>query len=139
MTFPGKLSALAVAGALGLVGCGGNSNDSAPASEPGSTAAGEPTTTGDSTTAAEAPTGSKVEIAGLAYAPAQLEVSAGATVVWTNLDQAQHTVTSSKGDALGSKVLEKGDTYEVELSDPGTLSYFCKIHPFMKATVVVTP
>ena len=139
MTSPGKLSVLAVAGALGLAGCGGSSNDSTSASELGSTAASAQATTGDSMTEAEAPPGSEVKIAGLAYAPAQLEVSPGTAVVWTNLDKAQHTVTSSKGGSLESKVLEPGDSYEVELSDTGTFSYFCKIHPFMKATVVVTP
>ena len=132
-----KLSAFALMGALGVAGCGGSSYDSTTSSERSAAAGSEVTTNRDSMT--EAATRKTVKIAGLAYAPVQLEVSAGTTLVWTNLDQAQHTVTSSKGGALASKVMEKDDTYEVELSDPGTHPYFCKIHPFMKATVVVTP
>ena len=33
--------------------------------------------------------------------------------------------------------LERGDSKAVTVDKPGTYTYFCKFHPFMKATVEV--
>ena len=81
-----------------------------------------------------------VSIKNFAFDPAVITVKAGTTVTWTNSDQDPHTVTSDgKSGPLNSKPLNQGDTYQHTFTQAGTFSYLCTIHPFMTATVTVTP
>jgi plastocyanin len=81
-----------------------------------------------------------VSIRNFAFDPAVITVKAGTTVTWTNTDQDPHTVTSDgKSGPLNSKPLNQGDTYQYTFTKAGTFSYLCTIHPFMTATVTVTP
>ncbi|MGW2253691.1 MULTISPECIES: cupredoxin domain-containing protein [unclassified Kitasatospora] len=86
-------------------------------------------------------TGNAVTIQNFAFSPARLTVKAGTTVTWTNKDTDPHTVTSKQGSGgpLNSASLTTGATYQFTFTQPGTYAYFCTIHPFMTATVVVTP
>ena len=81
-----------------------------------------------------------VSIKNFAFDPAVITVKVGTTVTWTNSDQDPHTVTSDgKSGPLNSKPLNAGDTYQYTFTQAGTFSYLCTIHPFMTATVTVTP
>ena len=81
-----------------------------------------------------------VSIKNFAFAPASITVKAGTTVTWTNADQDAHTVTSDgKSGPLNSKPLNPGESYQHTFTQAGTYSYLCTIHPFMTATVTVTP
>ena len=75
-----------------------------------------------------------VSIVDFAFEPAALEVSAGATVVWTNDGQAPHTVT---GDFADSGILEPGQTFSHTFAEGGAFRYVCAIHPQMEGTVNV--
>jgi plastocyanin len=79
-----------------------------------------------------------VAIANFAFTPASLTVRVGTTVTWTNRDQEPHDVTDRAG-AFRSPALNTGDTFHFTFVKPGQYSYLCTIHPFMTATVVVTP
>ncbi|MEU6572661.1 plastocyanin/azurin family copper-binding protein [Streptomyces sp. NPDC046805] len=94
-----------------------------------------------SSPAATAPVaGNAVAIQNFAFAPAGLKVKAGTTVTWTNKDTDAHTVTSSgSGGPLHSAPLTTGATYRHTFTKAGTYAYLCTLHPFMTATVVVTP
>ncbi len=70
------------------------------------------------------------------YGPPMLSVPVGSTVTWVNHDEEPHTVTSATG-AFSSPGLVNDDTFMETFTKPGTYEYFCKIHPFMKGTVVV--
>ncbi|MEY9927561.1 plastocyanin [Catenulispora sp. GP43] len=84
--------------------------------------------------------GNAVQIMNFAFSPAALTVKAGTTVTWTNKDSDAHTVTSQgPGGPLGSAALATGQSYSYTFTKPGTYSYLCTIHPFMTATVTVTP
>ena len=84
--------------------------------------------------------GNAVSIMNFAFSPAALTVAAGTTVTWTNKDSDAHTVTSQgAGGPLGSAALATGQSYSYTFTKPGTYSYLCTIHPFMTATVTVTP
>ena len=78
----------------------------------------------------------EVTIKGLAFHPRTLEVSAGATVTWTNADGDTHTVTSANG-AFASPALDSGETFSQTFTTPGTYNYFCALHPHMTAQVIV--
>jgi amicyanin len=80
-----------------------------------------------------------VAIQNFAFSPATITVKAGSTVTWTNQDQDPHTVTSANGGPLASPALNTGQTFRHAFTTPGRFDYLCTIHPFMTATVVVTP
>jgi plastocyanin len=80
-----------------------------------------------------------VRVENFAYAPATVTVKAGTTVTWTNQDQDPHTVTSTNGGPLRSQPLATGQSFRYTFTTPGRFDYLCTIHPFMTATVVVTP
>jgi plastocyanin len=77
-----------------------------------------------------------IEIKGYKYGPPMLSVPAGTTLTWVNHDEEPHTVTSTTG-AFNSAGLVSDDTFVQTFTKPGTYQYFCKVHPYMKGTVVV--
>jgi plastocyanin len=77
-----------------------------------------------------------VTIKNFDYAPMDITVPAGTTVVWKNLDGEPHTVASLDG-AFRSPALDQGDSYKFTFASPGTFKYICSIHPKMKATIIV--
>jgi plastocyanin len=70
------------------------------------------------------------------FQPARLEVRPGTTVVWTNRGQVIHTVTAEDG-SFDSGEIDSGSKGSITFSRPGTYSYHCTPHPFMKGVVVV--
>ncbi|MBM2826467.1 MAG: hypothetical protein HW403_531, partial [Dehalococcoidia bacterium] len=78
-----------------------------------------------------------VIITNFAFQPSKVEVPVGSRVTWLHNDSAPHTTTS---DSLiwDSPVMDKGDTFSFIFTSAGTFNYVCRIHPFMKGTVVVT-
>ncbi|MGC1381662.1 MAG: cupredoxin family copper-binding protein [Candidatus Baltobacteraceae bacterium] len=77
-----------------------------------------------------------VSIANDAFAPATLTIAAGQTVVFTNRDDDAHTVTATDG-SFDSKGLDTNGVWRHTFGAPGTYTYFCELHPFMKGTIVV--
>lgn len=85
------------------------------------------------------PTGpGAVEIVAFAFGPETMAVPAGTTITWTNRDTTAHTVDSVSGDELNSDSIAEGTTFDHTFNTPGTYTYFCAFHPFMKGTVEVT-
>jgi len=85
--------------------------------------------------------GNAVTIKNFAFAPAAITVKVGTKVTWINQDTDAHTVTSQQGSGgpLASAALSTGQSYSYTFTKPGTYAYLCTIHPFMTATVTVTP
>jgi len=79
-----------------------------------------------------------VTIQNFAFSPATVTIKAGTTLTWTNRDQDPHTVSAMSG-AFHSPTLNTGQSYQYTFTTPGRFDYLCTIHPFMTATVVVTP
>ena len=75
-----------------------------------------------------------VEIKGMKFNPAVLEVAAGDTVTFTNADAAPHTATANDG-AFDTGRLAKGQSATVTIAAAGTHGYKCAIHTMMKGTV----
>ena len=71
------------------------------------------------------------------FSPNPITATLGVTVTWTILDGVPHTVMADDG-SWGSGTLGQGATYSHVFTSPGTYTYHCAIHPFMKGTVVVT-
>lgn len=78
----------------------------------------------------------QIEIADFAFAPTPLEVPAGTSVTWTNLDPTAHTVSASDG-SFDSGTLGSDARFETTFERPGTFAYLCQIHPTMRGVVRV--
>lgn len=79
----------------------------------------------------------KIVISDFKFMPADISVKAGTKVTFVNQDQAPHTATSDDTKTFDTNSLHKGDEKTVTLSTPGTYTYFCSFHPFMKGTLKV--
>ena len=81
------------------------------------------------------PSGTAGSNAAPGISPPPLTVAVGTTVTWGNNDSTQHTTTS---DAPGwNQALNPGGTATMKFDTPGTYTYHCTIHSFMKGTIVV--
>jgi plastocyanin len=83
-----------------------------------------------------APAPVAVEISKFAFAPKEITVAPGTTVVWTNQDETPHTV-AAEDQSFTSKALDTGDRYERTFDSEGDVKYFCTVHPFMTGVVHV--
>ncbi|HEU4783313.1 MAG TPA: plastocyanin/azurin family copper-binding protein [Ktedonobacterales bacterium] len=132
-------SGILLAGILLLAGCGtttsGGTNANT-ATAPTSTAAPAGTTSYNSSVA-------QVKISETndkyGFAPATLTVAKGTRVEWSNASDAPHTVTSDSGTTLASNIISpSGGTFDFTFTQPGTYTYHCTVHPYMKGSIVVT-
>ncbi len=71
------------------------------------------------------------------YLPGSLTVAAGTTVTWVNQDVVIHTVTSDVG-LFDSGSMRPGDRFSFTFTTPGTFTYTCIPHTYMRGTVVIT-
>ena len=79
-----------------------------------------------------------VHIKDFSYHPAPLHIAVGDTVKFVNDDQEAHTVTAAD-KSFDSAGLDTGDTWTYTFKKPGKYAYFCSLHPWMKAVVIVDP
>ena len=129
------LAAPIAALAIGLGACGGDEGSGAgDQSEAGSGAGAYDSPSPDETEAA--PGASAVTIADFKFDPETLTVEAGTQVVWANEDSADHTASAEDG-SFDTGTFGKGEEGRAVLDQPGTYSYICDLHPFMKGEVVV--
>ena len=85
---------------------------------------------------APAASGIAVGIKDFKYQPTTLSVPVGTTVTWTNHDEETHTVTSATS-AFTSAGLGHDEAFAQTFKRAGTYTYFCALHPHMRATVLV--
>ena len=71
------------------------------------------------------------------FSPQTITVPVGATVTWTNHDNAAHTVTSADNQFKKSPVLKAGERFSNTFATAGTYSYFCSIHHRMTGKIIV--
>jgi plastocyanin len=83
------------------------------------------------------PAAASVSIRNMAFNPASLSVTAGATVTWTNSDTTIHTVTADDASSNSGNIAI-GATYSKVFNSAGTFSYHDALHPEATGKVVVT-
>ena len=124
---------LSLAGALAA--CAGRAPDGSP---PAGAATGTVNLTSSCPT--DTVTAPHVDISGFAYCPSSLTVAAGVEVTWTNADLAAHTVTYDGAEGqVDSGGMAQGQVWATRFGMPGTYQYFCRFHPGMTGTIVVSP
>src|SRR2546423_362715 len=79
-----------------------------------------------------------VTIQNFAFSPQTITVAPGTTVIWTNKDSVNHTVTSDTGAWPDSGNLATNQTFSHTFAKAGTFPYHCAVHPSMTARVIVS-
>src|ERR1051326_5529791 len=73
----------------------------------------------------------------LVNTPAEVTAKVGDTIEWINKDVLAHTATAKNGDWDVMLPPKKNGT--LVLKKAGTIEYYCRFHPNMKATLTVEP
>ena len=83
-------------------------------------------------------TSQSITIADFKFSPSKIQVKKGTKIIWTNKDKAPHTVTADNVNiGPNSNILNQNDVYSYTFDKTGTFTYYCKIHPSMRASVEV--
>tara|TARA_Y100000385_G_scaffold173449_1_gene179516 strand:- start:45 stop:440 length:396 start_codon:yes stop_codon:yes gene_type:complete len=81
------------------------------------------------------------DIEDICYIPSTIVVEKGKSVTWLNEDSSFHSVTSGfypePSGLFDSGHLDPYESYTLSFNDLGTYDYFCTLHPWMKAQVIV--
>lgn len=81
----------------------------------------------------------RVDVVGFAFCQDRLTVAAGTEVVWANADRSPHTATfDGPEDPFDSGLLSQGQEWSRRFDRLGTYQYYCRLHPGMSGTIVVT-
>jgi plastocyanin len=78
-----------------------------------------------------------ISIQDFSFKPANITIKRGTKVRWINKDSTAHTATANNGRSFDSGRLGPGQRYTHTFKSAGKKSYHCKIHPEMRASVVV--
>src|SRR5258705_4598391 len=79
----------------------------------------------------------QVTMENLVISPAEASAKVGDTIEWINKDIFAHTATARNGD--WDVMMPPNKTVTSLLNKAGTVEYYCRFHPNMKATLVVAP
>jgi len=135
MRFYRVVASLATVTILLLVACGGTSTVPA---QPAPTATAQPSPTPLLTPVAIANVKIVTKNGQNAFDPAMLTVKVGTQVVWTNDTNVPHTVTSDTGVFdTPPDYLQPHQTFKVIFTKPGTYTYYCNFHLYMKGAIIV--
>jgi len=79
----------------------------------------------------------RVLIEDFSFKPAHSTIKRGTKVRWINKDSHPHTASAINPKRFDSGRLGKGQRYTHTFKSAGKKRYLCKIHPFMRGSVVV--
>ena len=81
------------------------------------------------------------DIEDICYIPSNIVVEKGKSVTWLNEDSSFHSVTSGfypePSGLFDSGHLDPYQSYTLSFDETGTYDYFCTLHPWMFAQVIV--
>jgi len=79
----------------------------------------------------------QITMENLVISPAETSAKVGDTIEWINKDILAHTATARNGD--WDVTMPPKQTVTLVLKKAGTVDYYCRFHPNMKATLSVAP
>ncbi|HSO98390.1 MAG TPA: plastocyanin/azurin family copper-binding protein [Solirubrobacteraceae bacterium] len=119
-----RLVALAIGLALPAAGCGSGSQAASSGAASTPAAAGPP----------------HVVMRDLEFNPTAVRARVGQEATWANADSSPHNVRYVSGPRFqDSPTIRPGGRFALRLTQAGTIQYYCSLHPWMKATIVVSP
>ena len=78
----------------------------------------------------------KVKVEQMEFIPSQVSAHVGDTIEWTNSGFLDHTATEK--DDKWEVAFAPGEAKSMVLTKPGTINYYCKLHPNMTGQIIVT-
>jgi len=79
----------------------------------------------------------QIAMENLVFSPAEANAKVGDTIEWINKDVFAHTATARNGDFDVTMPPKKTVTSVVRKA--GTIEYYCRFHPNMKAVLKIEP
>ena len=79
----------------------------------------------------------QISMEDLVISPAEASAKVGDTIEWINKDIFAHTATARNGD--WDVTIPPKKTVSSVLKTAGTVEYYCRFHPNMKATLTIAP
>ena len=79
----------------------------------------------------------QITMENLVISPTEASAKVGDTIEWINKDIFVHTATARNGD--WDMTMPPKKTVTLVLKKAGTIEYYCRFHPNMKATLTVAP
>jgi plastocyanin len=79
----------------------------------------------------------QITMTDLVFAPAEVSAKVGDTIEWINKDVFAHTGTARNGDFDVNMPPKKSVTSVLQKA--GTVEYYCRFHPNMKAVLTIAP
>jgi plastocyanin len=79
----------------------------------------------------------QISMEDLVISPAEASAKVGDTIEWINKDIFAHTATARNGD--WDVTIPPKKTVTSVLKKAGTVEYYCRFHPNMKATLTIAP
>jgi plastocyanin len=79
----------------------------------------------------------QISMENLEISPAEVSAKVGDTIEWINKDVFAHTATAKNGDFDVNLPAKKSATFVVKKA--GTVDYYCRYHPNMKAMLKIEP
>jgi plastocyanin len=77
-----------------------------------------------------------VEIEDFAFHPSNISILQSATVLWENVDNTAHDARDDDKE-WETPLIQKDGSASLNFNEPGTYTYHCSIHPYMKGTITV--
>jgi plastocyanin len=71
------------------------------------------------------------------FIPANAFVQVGGTITWINNDYVPHTATAAD-NSFDTKTIDPFGSKSLVFTNEGRIAYYCKIHPWMQASITVT-
>ena len=75
------------------------------------------------------------------YVPFKVVISAGDSIIWENVGEQVHTVTSGtlvqRANHFNSGLVAPASTYVLTFAVEGIYPYYCMMHPWMNGSIVV--
>jgi Icc protein len=78
-----------------------------------------------------------IDVEQFAFMPPKLTIQRGTSVTWRNKDETPHNIVASD-HSFTSPAIDGGESYTHKFDKPGTYGYFCRLHPQMVGSIVVT-
>ena len=79
----------------------------------------------------------QITMENLVISPAETSAKVGDTIKWVNKDIFAHTATARDGDF--DVTMPPKTTMTLVLKKAGTVDYYCRFHPNMKAVLKIEP
>jgi plastocyanin len=133
--WPLPVAVVLVLGAVAVAMVGGGGSRDRPVAVPTTLAGAVPAQTAQCPPDQPGPAGTLL-VQNFLFCPIRVTVAAGSELRWSNRDTAPHTV-SADGDEFDTGTFGRGEERTVRFERAGTFHYFCRLHPFMRGTVVV--